>query len=77
MRDLDEDRASFGAPVTLPMLCVQRGEPLESAYQLAERALAEARAAGAGFGPGRRLVRLVDRLAEIVAKLRFEGGRAR
>jgi geranylgeranyl pyrophosphate synthase len=77
VRDLDEDRASFGAPVTLPMLCAQRGEPLDCAYELAERALAEARAIGAELGPGRRLVRLVDRLAEIVAKLRVAEGRAR
>jgi hypothetical protein len=77
VRDLDEDRASFGAPVTLPMLCVQRGEPLERAYALAGDALAEARTDAAAFGPGLRLVRLVDRLAEIVAKLRVEQGGAR
>ena len=76
VRDLDEDSASFGAPVTLPMLCAQRGEPLDGAYELAERALAEARAIGAELGPGRRLVRLADRLAEIVAKLRVAEGRA-
>ena len=75
VRDLDEDRASFGAPVTLPMLYAQRGEPLGAAYRLAEDALAEARALGASFGPGRRLVRLVDRLAELFAKLRIEEGR--
>lgn len=75
VRDLEEDRASFGAPVTLPMLCVQRGESLESAQALAAGALAEARAHAAKLGPGRRLVQLVDRLAEIVAKLLVEQGR--
>jgi hypothetical protein len=74
VRDLDEDRASFGAPVTLPMLCVQRGEPLDAACALAVGALAGARAEAEGFGPGRRLLGLVDRLAEIVAKLRVEAG---
>jgi hypothetical protein len=76
VRDLDEDLASFGAPVTLPMRCVMRGEPLDAACALAIRALAEARADAAGFGPGRRLVRLVDRLAEVVAKLGVERGAA-
>lgn len=75
VRDLDEDSASFGAPVTLPMLHVTRGEPLSNAYSIAERALEDADALGAGFGPGRRLARLVERLAEVVAKLRVEGDR--
>ena len=77
VRDLDEDLASFGAPVTLPMRCVQRGESLAPAYRLAEQALADARVLASRFGPGRRLVALVDRLAEVVEKLRIEEARAR